>query len=429
VPKIIFINRYFFPDNSATSQIVSDVAFALASTGHKIAIITSRQLYERPNTELPVIQTVHGVTIHRVQTTHFGRTSLLGRTSDYMSFYIAARRALESIVAANDIVVAKTDPPLLSSAVVSVVRRRGAFLVNWLQDLYPEIAIASRIPWMKGYVAHLLLYLRDRSLKAASANVVVGRQMAERLAARSIARETIHFIPNFASDSQISPIAAADNPLRRDWGLADKFVIGYSGNLGRVHEFETVLNAALRLKDEPRIVFLCIGGGQMFEELRRAVEQKGLQKQFVFHPYLERPLLSYSLSAADVHWMSLRPEFEGLVVPSKVYGIAAAGRPIIAIGAKDGEIAALIRKYRCGFVIEPGDVAALTARLVALMASPPSCAAMGTNARAMLTSQFTQTHAIDRWERLLATIQHRSSGAGDEISDVGIDDNLRWRHE
>ena len=135
------------------------------------------------------------------------------------------------------------------------------------------------------------------------------------------------------------------------------------GNLGRVHEFATILNAALRLKDDPRIVFLCIGGGSMFELLSQTVRDRGLQKQFVFRPYQRSDALKYSLSAADVHWISLRPEFEGLVVPSKIYGIAAAGRPIIAITAKDGEIAALVQRHRCGFVIEPGDARALAARL------------------------------------------------------------------
>ena len=103
----------------------------------------------------------------------------------------------------------------------------------------------------------------------------------------------------------------ADNPLRREWNLADKFVLGYSGNLGRAHEFATVLAAAERLRDEPRVAFLMIGGGKRFEELSAAVQARGLAGAFRFLPYQARTLLSYSLGAADAHWVSLDPRLEG----------------------------------------------------------------------------------------------------------------------
>jgi glycosyl transferase family 1 len=119
-------------------------------------------------------------------------------------------------------------------------------------------------------------------------------------------------------------------------------VVGYSGNLGRAHEFDTILAAAMQLKNHPRIAFVCIGGGHSFDDLAHCVEKAGIGHLFRFFPYQDRSLLKYALGAADVHWISLKPQLEGLIVPSKFYGIAAAGRPIIAIAAKDGEIARLI---------------------------------------------------------------------------------------
>lgn len=410
--KVIFLNRYFFPDLSATSQILSELAFALAAKGHDVHVITSRQLYDQPEMQLPPEEAARGVKIHRFRTTAFGRAKLLGRSFDYLSFYLAARRALASLAAADDIVVAMTDPPLLSLAILSVVKRRRARLINWLQDLYPEVAMASGIRWLRGPVGGALSLLRDRSLTTAQANVVVGQRMAERLASRRIPRGTIHFIPNYSIDDRISPIAAADNPLRKAWGLAEKFVVGYSGNLGRVHEFQTILGAAARLKGNPRIVFLCIGGGRLFEPLVRSVGKRGLQDKFVFHPYQDRELLPYSLSAPDLHWVSLRPEFEGLVVPSKVYGIAAAGRPIVAIGAKHGEIASLVEGYRCGVVIEPGDSRALAESITALMDDPALCAQMGKRARAMLDENFTRSHIFGLWSELISKAGIRDAEKG-----------------
>src|SRR4051794_40583414 len=110
--RVIFLNRYFFPDHSATSLILSEVAFALAAAGHDVHVITSQQRYDDPQVELPAEETASGVKVHRVRTTRFGRGRLLGRSLDYISFYLAARRALRRLVSAQDVVVSKTDPPL-----------------------------------------------------------------------------------------------------------------------------------------------------------------------------------------------------------------------------------------------------------------------------------------------------------------------------
>src|SRR5262249_2364813 len=148
----------------------------------------------------------------------------------------------------------------------------------------------------------------------------------------------------------ISPVSHADNPLRRSWGLADKFVVGYSGNLGRAHEFETVLSAAERLRGFP-IVFLFVGGGHQFDRLAQRARQREL-RNFQFMPYQDAEALKSSLGVADIHIVSLRAELEGLSVPSKFYGVAAAGRPTVAIGSSDGEIARLVRQHASGLVIE-----------------------------------------------------------------------------
>jgi colanic acid biosynthesis glycosyl transferase WcaI len=145
-------------------------------------------------------------------------------------------------------------------------------------------------------------------------------------------------IPNWSDDDAISPVAPRDNPLRQQWQLENKFVVGYSGNLGRAHDCDTILAAAERLHAMTNIVFVCIGSGHLMKELAEQVRQRGL-RNFLFLPYQDETMLKFSLGVADVHWLSLKPAVEGLIVPSKFYAIAAAGRPIIAICSKDGEIA------------------------------------------------------------------------------------------
>jgi colanic acid biosynthesis glycosyl transferase WcaI len=143
--RVFFLNRYFFPDHSATSQILSQLAFHLAESGRNIHVITSQQIYDNPGACLAAQEVLRGVTIHRISSTQFGRSALLGRAIDYLSFYVAAWRLLFATADRGDILVPMTDPPLLSIIGMRVARRRRAHLVNWLQDIYPEIAAALNV--------------------------------------------------------------------------------------------------------------------------------------------------------------------------------------------------------------------------------------------------------------------------------------------
>ena len=402
--RIIFLNRYFYPDHSATSQILSDLAFHLAAAGQDIHVVTSQQIYDDPAARLPPNEVIRGVQVHRVATTRFGRSNLIGRGLDYLSFYWSMWRHLISFAKAGDILVAKTDPPLLSVLAISAAKRRSAHLVNWVQDLYPEIAIELGVPLLKGPLGSAIAYLRNRSLRLANANVLVGTSMAARVRACGVAQDRIHVIPNWANDEEIVPVPPAENPLRREWQLEDKFVVGYSGNLGRAHEFDTVLAAAEQLREDPRVVFVCIGGGKQFDELAKRVHARKLERTFWLFPYQNRAVLKYSLSVPDVHWISLPPKVEGLIFPSKLYGIIAAGRPVIAVAAAEGEVASLVRQYECGFVIAPGHSDSLCRTILLLADDIQTRDRMGTRARAMLDANFTRQHAFAHWQRLLATI-------------------------
>ena len=403
--RLFFLNRYFYPDHSATSQLLSDLAFHLAASERQVHVITSQQLYDDPQSRLPATEIVNGVHVSRVPTTQFGRAALLGRGIDYFSFYASAWRVLRDLVKRDDILVAMTDPPLVSIVAMLATKRRGVHLVNWLQDIYPEVAVQLGISVLRGPIGSGLSYLRDKTLQTAAANVVVGQRMRERIASRGTSTDNVHVIHNWSDDEQISSTRHADNPLRHKWGLDDKFVVGYSGNLGRAHEFDTILAASELLRDNPHIVFVFIGGGRRMDELARIVQARGLGPTFRFIPYQDRTLLKHSLSIADIHWISLKPAVEGMIVPSKFYGIAAAGRPIIAITARDGEIARLVLEHQCGMVIEPGQADALAEAIARLATDSQSLATMGARARTMLDEHFTRRQAFDRWRGVLERVE------------------------
>jgi colanic acid biosynthesis glycosyl transferase WcaI len=402
--RIIFLNRFFFPDHSATSQILSDLAFHLAEAGNDIQVITSQQRYDDSRAGLPASEQIRGVTVHRVPTTRFGRSNLVGRGFDYASFYASLWRAVNRIAGRGDILVAKTDPPMLGALAMHAAKRRHAHLVNWLQDLYPEVAMRLGVPLMKGSLGLALTRIRDTSLRSATANVVIGERMAAKLRERGIPADRIHVIPNWCDDTAIHPAPEKNNPLRNAWGLGGKFVVGYSGNLGRAHEFETILDAARRLWADTSIIFLIIGGGHFVEAFSRRVREIHLEQKFRFLPYQDQATLNFSLGVPDLHWISLKPELEGLIVPSKFYSIAAVARPMVVIAASDGELATLVARHNCGYVVEPGESGELAELLKRLSQDSSELATMGGAARNMLDTRFSRQQAFDKWQRLLGEI-------------------------
>lgn len=387
--------------------MLSDLTFALAEKGHSVAVITSPQRYDVPKARMPTKETVGGVDIRRVWTSRFGRGELIGRAVDYVTFYVSAALTLWRLARAGDIIVAKTDPPMLSVIAAPIARLRGAQLVNWLQDLFPEVVEVVGLDrrQLPGFVYDALRVPRNWSLRLAATNVVLGGRMAERLAALGVAPNRIDIIQNWADGILIEPVAPSDNPLRREWGLDGKFVVGYSGNLGRAHNYRTLLDAITRLEgatpNSPEIRWLFVGGGALHGAFVSELRARGL-KSAIFKPYQPRERLAQSLSTADVHLVQLRPELEGLIVPSKFYGIAAAGRPTIFVGDGDGEIARIIRRRDLGYVVNEGDGMELAARVLTLARDPLLCREIGARARKACEEEFEKQIAIDRWEALLA---------------------------
>lgn len=401
--KIIFVNRFFYPDHSATSQLVSDLAFHLAGQGHRVQVITSRQRYDVPDAALPACESTGGVDIKRIWTSRYGRSSLPGRALDYLSFYLSAGWRILRTAQAGDVVVAKTDPPLISVIAGWAARRRRALLVNWLQDVFPEVAAALGVDLARGLPGRALTELRNGSLRHARLNVAISEGMRTRLLATGVDAGRMTVIHNWADEQQIRPLPAEENPLRGQWGLQDQLVVGYSGNLGRAHEIDTVLSAAERLQRDDRVVLLFIGGGAAMETLRREAKRRGLPN-LRFEPYQPYARLPLSLTVPDVHLVILRPALEGLIVPSKLYGIAAAGRPIIHVGATDGEIPKLLEEAGAGLAVAQGDGEALALAILQLRADPELRQRMGYHARRLCDTRFSREAAIRCWEGHLRAV-------------------------
>src|SRR5262245_45395406 len=397
--RICFVNRYFYPDVAATGQLLADLAFDVAERGHNVKVITSRQRYEDSTARLPPREFVRGLEVIRVWTPRFGRARLLGRALDYVGFYAAAGAALLMNTRRHDVIVAMTDPPLISVVAAFIAQVRGARLINWVQDVFPEVAAALGVRG-RALIVPRLRALRNRAARNAETNVALGRTMARRLAEQKASARTVVIIHNWADGQSIRPIPHQQNPLRAAWRLQDKFVVGYSGNMGRAHEFETLLHVASLLGSDAQFLFLFIGDGAKRAWIERETRLRALDN-VVFQQYQTRDMLAQSLSVADIHVISLQPALEGLIVPSKFYGVAAAGRPVLYVGDPNGEIGSLIRSADCGFCVGVGEAVAAAESLRALARNPARAEELGRNARRVFDERYDKQFALASWRRVI----------------------------
>jgi glycosyltransferase involved in cell wall biosynthesis len=300
-----------------------------------------------------------------------------------------------------DTIVLLTNPPLFSALGVLVQRFRKERFVYVLMDMYPDIAVQAGM-LRKGSISERISRRISRmTLERADRVVVLGDDMRDVAIREGAAPEKVVIIPNWADPEMIYPIPPEENPLRREWGLGEKFVVEYSGNLGISHFFEDILSTAAELAIYDDLRFVFVGGGRRFKEVEHFVRDRSLENVLLF-PYRDKSDLAQSLSVGDVHFVSLRPGFEGLVVPSKAYGIMAAGRPMIYQGNPAGEIARMVSREGIGYVIQPGDRNGLKEAVLSLYKDKEERNRMGSTARAVLEKRYSPETGLRLYRGVLS---------------------------
>ena len=407
IMRVVLANRYFYPDQSATSRMVTSLAHELVREGVQTTVLASRSYHDKSKETLPARETIDGIDVHRIWTSGFGRKKLMGRAVDYATFHLSAAAWFATHAKKDDLCVVCTDPPLLSVSAALPIRFRSAHLVNWVMDLFPETAIELGLMKPKSVSGRLAVALRNWSMQQAALTICPIERMARFLSAKGIAQEKLAVVHHWADKNEILPVRRDENTLRHAWGLQDKFVIGYSGNFGRAHEFGTVLDAAEQLQTIPDIAFLMVGEGQQRGYVEREVKRRGLTN-VIMKPFQPVEQLSESLSAADVHLVSLKPALEHCIVPSKFYGVLAAARPTIFIGDPEGEIANVVRDFHCGLSLCPGEVEMLVSAVLLLRNSQINRNAMGNNARYLMETAYSREIGAAVWQSAVGRIGKKS---------------------
>jgi glycosyltransferase involved in cell wall biosynthesis len=400
--KVMFVNRFFFPDESATSQLLSDLAFHLAQRGVEVHVVTSRLDRVEPSRRYRAREQICGVTVHRVWSSGIGRNKLIGRSIDYLTFYLGALAALVRHLSRGAVLVAKTDPPLIGVVAALACRVRGARLVNWLQDLFPEVAAAAGVVFARGALGGVVKRARDWSLRIASANVAIGEEMGRYLAPVDSVSRPLAVIHNWADGDAVRPMPEGASPLRREWGLEGRVVFMYSGNLGRVHDYQTLLDLATELRGDANVAFLFVGQGHGLSRLREEAARRGLTN-LAFKPLQPRDRLGALLAVGDVHIVTLAPGMGQFVLPSKLYGVLAAGRPVIFVGGEDSEVASIVAGQGCGFAACSGEIEKLTAIIRQLAGDAQMRQRLGANARLTFEQRFAKPGALEAWQQTIET--------------------------
>jgi glycosyltransferase involved in cell wall biosynthesis len=395
--RVVFLNRFYWPDEAATAQLLTDLAEGLAARGQPITVITSHD----GNPETARRETNRGVDIIRVPATRWGQRRMLAKAIDHATFALGIRRAVRAEVRTGDWIVAMTDPPALAMIAAAAARRTGVGVIHWLQDLHPEIALAL---WPSTFLKRLCrpwIRRRNAAWKQAKACVAISRDMATAVGESGVSAKQIRVIPNWAPGGDaLAPVAHERNLLRQQWELEGKFVAAYSGNIGRVHIFHPLLAAAALLRDKPEIVFLFVGTGPRRKTLELQARRQGLTN-VRFQPAQPRTRLAESLSVADVHLVTLRPGCEQLVYPSKLYGIAAVARPLVYVGPLECDLARTIQQVGFGVAVSVDAPASLALAIRGLQADPERRAAMGNAAARWARDTGGLTSAVTQWEELL----------------------------
>ena len=383
-PSILFINRVFPPDAGATAQVLADLAVAMADQGWAVTVLAGGHGEPGPDV------TASGVRVIRTKVPP-GRGPL-----DTVRQWAGLARAARALPC-PDVAVTMTDPPMLA-LLGPWLRRCGAATVHWCQDLYPSLLPVLGRRRLPASARAGLDRLAARVVAGHDRVVATGRCMAARLVAAGLSGERLVTIPNWP-DSAIRAHDPGGAAIRDGLGLNDRFVALYSGNFGRGHPFEGIIGAAERLQDRRSpVVVVLAGQGRRRTELAEAIDRRRLHNVRLL-PWRDRATLSAALSAADVHLATLSDDAVGMMVPSKVYGALASGRPCLFLGPRESEVARLISRSGAGAVVPPADARGLAALLSALAADPARCRELGARAAAAVVP-YRLPHAAGAFSAL-----------------------------
>jgi glycosyltransferase involved in cell wall biosynthesis len=408
---LLVLSQVYAPDPAALGQYMHDVAREMVRRGTRVIAIAADRGYDDPSERYPGYELLDGVHVLRVPLSSFGKSNIPLRLLGG-SIFIAEAVLLATRIARVDHVLVSTSPPMCSLAALALNQLRRVPTSFWAMDINPDQIVATGKLDESSVAVRGFDAINRRILQRAQHVITLDTFMADRVEAKWPVQDKLSVIPLWPLvEPHATDVLHECNPFRIQHQLQDKLVLMYSGNISPVNPVRTLLDAARELRDDPRLLFMFIGGGAPRAELERYVRDTHLTN-VRFLPYQPHSTLHYSLSAADMHIVSIGNAMVGIVHPCKVYGAMAVGRPLLVLGPEKSHLGEIVHQHHVGFQLEHGDVRGAVTALRRLLGMPRTALeAMGQRAQHAASTYYNSERRRAEFCDLLMQDQARGTGS------------------
>lgn len=364
--KILLITQVFYPDTVSVSQHLTDLAEKLVEDGQEVTVYTSCYPYEEKTHRYSKLENFQGVKIERLRQSSFGKRNNLTRLLDFFTFYFSISIKLLFVKRKKfDVIIGTTVPPLLSLVGVIVSKIKGIKFHYWVMDLQPELSISSGLIKEGSVCAKFFTKLGNYIIRNSAGIISLDRFMTQYLYSRGAKRDSIKTIAVWPVMEKTYTGIRMSNPFRLENDFGDRVVIMYSGNHAYVHQLDTLLEAALILKENSRFLFVFVGGGVRKKDVTEFRIKHNLAN-IVQLPFQPRENIHNSLGSSDIQVVILGNGQVGYTHPNKVYGAMYIGKPVLYIGPSESHVADLINDLDGNISVQHGESQILAEKIEVL---------------------------------------------------------------
>jgi len=408
--KIWIVSEVFYPDEDGTAHYMTCLAEDFARFW-PVKVICGQPKYSARGKGVPQSDIRHGVQIERATDLALDKNTFLFRVLNVLFLSVSMLLRMFRGIRPGDLAFVVTSPPLMPILALFACKIRKARLVIRVDDVYPEAMVASGVLSKSGFMSKIMIELSGWVFRNADRVVVLGRDMERLVRSRTrAARQHILVIRNWADLETVQPSGNLPNPLLHELGIEDKDVIQCAGNMGRVQAIETMFKAAELLRAEERIHFLFIGNGAKKKWMQREAVEKSL-KNITLLDYRARSEQNVFLNACHISMASLISGMAGVGVPSRMYNVMAAGKPLIAVADEESELSMVIEEEGIGWVAPPDDPLKLAAVIKEAFSDRNRLADMGRSARKIAEQKYKPAHVLAAYRTLIEDVMRRPSSA------------------
>jgi glycosyltransferase involved in cell wall biosynthesis len=401
--RVLIISELYYPEQNATGFFLTGIAEGLVDQSCAISVLCAQPCYNQRGTKAAKTERHNGVSIRRCWSTTCDPKRIWGRLFNFATTSLSIGwRALFSIKRGDKVLVV-TNPPLLPFLVRVACWLKGAKFVLLVHDVYPDVFVPLGLLAPEHPLYRMMSWVNGKLYASSHSVVALGRDMARLVEDKSKGQAQVSVIPNWGDIDVITPNPKVENRLLQELGLTDQFVVHYSGNHGRTHDLLSLIEAAKLLEDEADIHFLFIGEGSGKAEAVTRADELDLNN-VTFRTFVDRSELKISLNASDVSVVAFKEGMAGISVPSRLYNLMAAGKPILAVVDDDSEVADVIREAELGATVPPESPELLAEQILALKNDSERRAQMAKNSRNEAVAKYSYEAIKQQYRQLFDSL-------------------------